>query len=140
MLRRDYFLQILEDFAVILARIMGFKSQKNFGEAHQLIQKTTERYLKLDAKWLIDSSLEDFTKNIASNENYTSEHLHILADLLQAKGEVWFEEYEANDLIINVLQKSLQTLELINQREPHTLSLSRQQKIADIEDLLASLA
>jgi hypothetical protein len=139
MLRRDYFLQMLEDFATILARIMGLKTEGKFSEAHLLIQKTSLRYLKIDGKWLIDSTLDDFNQAIAANENYTIEHLSILADLLQAQGEVYFEEYADNELIINVLEKSLAVFELINQRQSHLISLERQQKILDIQAILASL-
>jgi hypothetical protein len=139
MLRRDYFLQMLEDFAVILARIAGLKTQGKFLEAHQLIQKTILHYLKIEDKWLIDSTIADFSQAITSNEHYTLEHLSILADLLQAKGEVWFEEYADNTLIINVLEKSLLVFELINQRQNKLVSLERQQKTSDIRAILASL-
>jgi hypothetical protein len=139
MLRRDYFLQMLEDFAAVLARIAGLKAQGKFLEAQQLIQKTMLHYLKIEDKWLIDSTIDDFSRAVASNEQYSLEHLSILADLLQAKGEVWFEEYADNSLIINVLEKSLLVFDLINQRQSKLISLERQQKILTIRAILASL-
>ena len=134
MIRRDYILRMVEEFAKFLAAIVGLRKEGKFDEALTKIDSVYRGMLDLDpitVKSVDNTELLEFLQN---EKGYSHAHLKMIAELLFEEGQI----YHGNGDPIsarNVLEKSKLLINYLMEHEA-TFSFDWYEKLAAIESIL----
>ncbi|WP_299457298.1 DUF6483 family protein [uncultured Microscilla sp.] len=94
MIRRDYILKLIDQLVMALKKIRGLKDREFYEEALELIAEKKEAFLKIDAAYLDQLSVEDLQVLLDNDINRGKELWTFEVDLL-------FEEASIYDLLDN---------------------------------------
>jgi len=108
MIRRDYLIRLIEQFAEALSRILKLKESKNYKEALSLIGQTYEELLGFDSLFINSFSTEDLISIIAIDGVPDVNKCIIIATLLKEEGNV----YEAQNQADISYQRYLKSLDI----------------------------
>src|SRR5210317_704388 len=89
MIRKDYILRMVEEFAKFLATIIGLKNEGKFDEALTKIDSVYRGMLDLDpviVKSVDGSELLDLLQN---EKDYSNTYLKMIAELLFEEGQIY---------------------------------------------------
>ncbi len=96
MIRRDYLMRLIEQFAEALSRILKLKESKNYKEAHSLIGETCKELLGFDSLFINSFSTEDLISIIAIDKIPDVNKCIIIATLLKEEGEIYEVQNQAD--------------------------------------------
>jgi hypothetical protein len=90
MLRRDYILRLIEEFAEALARIRALKNERRLGEARSLTEEEFKRITGLDSESLLKLSETELLAKLIQGEPMHSvrEKMFFLTTLLKETGDI----------------------------------------------------
>lgn len=134
MIKRDYFLRWTQELAKVIARLIG----KDPEDAVELLDKTLEEQLQLDAKTLSDLPKAQLINHLANERGYNLAQMEFIAELLylqctQLKQQA--PESQDFDILEDKLEKALTIFEHVEQ-EQGLFSLERQAKMTDLRSWL----
>jgi len=89
MIRRDYLMRLIEQFAEALSRILKLKESKNYEEALSLIGQTYKELLGFDLLVINSLGTEDLISIIAMDGIPDVNKCIIIATLLKEEGDVY---------------------------------------------------
>ena len=135
MIRKDYILRMVEEFAKFLAAIVGLKNEGKFDEALTKIDSVYRGMLDLDpviVKSVDGSELLDLLQN---EKDYSNTYLKMIAELLFEEGQI----YDSNGDPVsarNVLEKSKILIDYLMENDA-TFSFDWYEKLAVIDKILS---
>jgi hypothetical protein len=110
MYKRDILLDEIEKFALLLARLMGLKTEGKADEFTQLAENIMLKEYNIPLPELLGLTLKEFEVRL-SGENYSADKLDALAQLLYLNSESFTASVET----MLSLQKTLFIFDLLEQ-------------------------
>ena len=135
MIRKDYFLRIVDEFGKIIATIIGLRLKNNIEEALNEIDKVYEGLIDADPKVLKSIAPKKLLNFLQNEKGFNNQYLNMIAELHYQEGMVYLENADpvsARD----VLEKSKILIEYLMDNDS-SFSLDWNDKLKDIEDALA---
>ena len=96
MIRRDYLMRLIEQFAEALSKLLKLKESKNYEEALSLVGQTYEKLLGFDSLFVNSFSTDDLISIIATDGVPDVNKCIIIATLLKEEGEVYEAQNQKN--------------------------------------------
>jgi hypothetical protein len=127
--QRDYFLKLAQQFAKMLAKIMGLKEQGDILKANEVIEEAYKDLFQLDRNSIVQGDIEQLILKLQNEKKLSSEQLEILAKLIYEDAEL--NKESKNDLYA----KSLYILLYLNLHQK-MYSFEREDLIKKINALL----
>jgi hypothetical protein len=138
MIRKDYFLRLIEEAAALMARLLGLRAQNQYEAAFGLLDDTYRHFFQQERAWLGSGSLEDFERRVWEELSLHSEQIAFLGDLLREEAELWSGEGNW-PRCQDCLQKAILLLEGIDRQLPQEYSIDRAQKRREMQARLEEL-
>jgi hypothetical protein len=111
MFRKDHILTEIEKLALVIARLMGLKTDGKADEFIHLVDSTLLSEYNISLAELLELPIEDLQIKL-QNENYSADKLDALAQLLYLQGE----PFEVNPQTLLTLNKVLLIFDLLEQK------------------------
>jgi hypothetical protein len=89
MIRRDYLMRLIEQFAEALSKLLRLKKNKNHEEALSLIGQTYKELLGFDSLFVNSFSADDLISLVSTDGGPDANKCIIIAILLKEEGEVY---------------------------------------------------
>lgn len=113
MYRRDYFLKMTQELAIILAKVLGLKETGEVQKASDVIHDAYQELLGLNRKHILQINNSTMIDQLKEEVKLKNEQLEVLARLLfedaeLASGDYKYDLYNKSLLILehlNVVQK-----------------------------------
>lgn len=105
MIQRDYILRMIEQFAAIAHRILGFRTSQQHNQALEVIRSAYKAFLSCDKEFIESQSVEDLI-SLMENGVLRPEQLTMIAKLLAEEATI-LEACEAGDEARRCRLKSL---------------------------------
>lgn len=134
MFERDYILRIIQQFARMIAHIIGLKEQGKYDEALEEIKDAYGNTLKLNYDEVVGYNEKEWDEFLRTHSHQEWE---MVSDLLRLEGEILVEMNRRDGSCFR-LYKALDLLHYVEEADK-TYSLDRKQKIAGIEDTLSGM-
>jgi hypothetical protein len=97
MFSEDYVLRIIRQATSVFARIIGLKNAGQYQKALQVIDKTLEQLLGMDAEVINLLDDESLFVLLTKNDVLDLEELEFIADLFKEKGDIQKQENLTNE-------------------------------------------
>jgi hypothetical protein len=137
--QRDYIMRQIEQLgqvlAQMLARLLGLKQQGSASLRVEELRLIYKNELDIDLEELVKISEDDIIMFLKTKNKYFEHHLEIIADILHATAENYFNNHQLLNDGKNLLRKSVKILEYIQTSE-RIYSIDRIQKIQKIKNIL----
>lgn len=127
MIRKDYFLRLIEEAAALMARLLGLRIQNQYEAAFRLLDDTYRHFFQQERAWLGSGSAKDLERRVWEELSLHSEQIAFLADLLREEAELWSGQGNWSRCQ-ECLQKAILLLEGIDRQLPQEYSMDRVQK------------
>jgi hypothetical protein len=127
-IRKDYILRLIDEFFKILARILKLKEDKQYSQALEAIDETSQSLLHIDIQEIAENDVA-FSQIITGPSSL--DQVEILAELLKVKADI-YQETHLPFSAINHYQKALHLFEFV-QNHSKDYSISRDNKIKEIK-------
>ena len=88
MIRRDYFIKLVQELSGVLLRVFSLKARREYAEALREIDEALERYLDLKPDAAAPEKLDNILLLCGREEGPTSEKVILLADIFYEQGEI----------------------------------------------------
>lgn len=127
MYRRDYFLKLTQQFAKVLARLLGLKEKGDMEQALQVIHEAYKEMLGMNWEEIGKGDSVEFIKWIRQDSLLKNEQLEILAKLMYEEAEI-----SSPGIREDLFRKALSLLEYLN-GEQKIYSFEREEMIQKIK-------
>lgn len=128
MLKKDYFLRLVEELGKTLAKILELRKQDRLEDAQELIEEVYEGYFQFNSEYVLSKKDSEIMQVLMEENKLHQEHIKIIAELLIQEGEI---HYQWDELLHsqNCLRKAHILLEYLNETNPSVFSMERKRKI-----------
>jgi hypothetical protein len=96
MLRKDLLMRQFEEFAKVMAVILGFKRQNDFEKFEKEIADAAKKFTPFEIETVENLSSEEFNREILGHPAALPEQYRILADLLFERIKYYLERGDEN--------------------------------------------
>ena len=134
MIRKDYILRMVEEFAKFLAAIVGLKNEGKYSEALKKIDTVYTGLIDIDPIILKSLSPEEMITFLKNEDKYSNQYLKIIAELLFEEGQIYVESGDPVSAR-NVLVKAKMLINYLSENDS-TFSFDWYEKISIIDSLL----
>ena len=134
MIRKDYILRMVEEFAKFLAAIVGLKNEGKYNEALKKIDTVYTGLIDIDPIILKSLSPEEMITFLKNEDKYSNQYLKIIAELLFEEGQIYVESGDPVSAR-NVLVKAKMLINYLSENDS-TFSFDWYEKISIIDSLL----
>ena len=134
MIRKDYILRMVEEFAKFLAAIVGLKNEGKYHEALKKIDTVYTGLIDIDPIILKSLSPEEMITFLKNEDKYSNQYLKIIAELLFEEGQIYVESGDPVSAR-NVLEKAKMLINYLSENDS-TFSFDWYEKISIIDSLL----
>ena len=134
MIRKDYILRMVEEFAKFLAAIVGLKNEGKYNEALKKIDAVYTGLIDIDPIILKSLSPEEMITFLKNEDKYSNQYLKIIAELLFEEGQIYAESGDPVSAR-NVLVKAKMLINYLSENDS-TFSFDWYEKISIIDSLL----
>lgn len=134
MIRKDYILRMVEEFAKFLAKIVGLKQEGKFNEALKKIDDVYQGMIDLDPAVLKSIGADELLDFLQNEKKYNNIYIKIIAELLFEEGQIYIE---SGDPVSgrNVLEKAKVLINFLMENDS-TFSFDWYEKISAIDRVL----
>ncbi len=136
MIKKDYILRMVEEFAKFLAAIMGLREDGKYEEALKKIDNVYKGMIQLDPIGIKSIGPEELLDYLKSEKKDNHHYLKMIAELLYEEGQVYVETGDPISAR-NVLEKSKVLINYLMDNDP-TFSLDWYEKISSIDQILGN--
>jgi len=133
MLSRDILVREMQLFAVVIAKLLGFKKAGQLLLAENYIHDKSIEFLKVDFSALLALEDDAFEK-LLNDDKYNSKELYLMSELLFEYAQM-YSKGDSTAEIRNGYKKALTVFEYLENTE-ETYSLERASKIELIRKIL----
>jgi len=137
MYQKDYILRMIEMLGDLIAAILGLARSGDFSKASEKLERVYYDMLKEDASFFRSIPMEDLTRKLLEEHNYTDGHLEILAELFNAEAEIQMT-LGNRDGSLEYSEKSLMLFEFVDLQQK-TLFPERLEKMNAIRERMSAL-
>ncbi|TDF95545.1 DUF6483 family protein [Paenibacillus piri] len=109
MYQRDYLLRMIEQFSVVLGKVIFQRRNQRFAEAMELLAQAMKQLLGLNSKLVRALSAKDLLGLLSTQGHVDAGKVLLLGDMLKAEGEVLYDQGKEADS----LDCRLKALELL---------------------------
>ena len=134
MIRKDYILRMVEEFAKFLAAIVGLKNEGKYHEALKKIDTVYTGLIDIDPIILKSLSPEEMITFLKNEDKYSNQYLKIIAELLFEEGQIYAESGDPVSAR-NVLVKAKMLINYLSENDS-TFSFDWYEKIRIIDEQL----
>jgi hypothetical protein len=131
MYQKDYILRMIEMIRELIMGILGLIRKGDFEHAEKKIETLYSDFLKEDSAFFSKIPVENLTRKLLEEHNYTNGHLEILAWLFDTQAEL--ERSRGNDKLFLEYSKKALLLFEFTENEQKTYSSERIEKIEAIK-------
>jgi len=135
MYQKDYILRMVEMLGDLLRALFGLIEKGELDAASDNLEKIYYDMLKQDAAFFRNIPVEDLTKKLLEEHNYTGGHLEILAELFRAESALEYARGR-EEACIEYARKSLILFEYVDQ-DTRTFSPERFEKMNLLRERLS---
>src|SRR5882762_7612843 len=89
MIRRDYFIKLVQELSAVLLRIVSLKARRGYAAALAEIDGALQRYLGLAPADAAPENLDHILALCGAEEGLTTESLTLLGNIFYEQGEVF---------------------------------------------------
>ena len=134
MIKKDYILRIVEEFARVLAAILGLRQGGQLDEALMQTDKAYRGMLDVDPVVLKSVSLDQLLDYLQNEKEFDRYYLKMIAELLFEEGMIY---HELGDPVMsrNVLEKAKLLIGYLMDNDA-TFSFDWYEKIHEIDQVL----
>ena len=136
MIRKDYILRMVQEFAKFLAKIVGLKMEGKLDEALKEIDNIYTGMIDLDPivlKSLDPGEVMDF---LLEEKKYNNHYIKMIAELLFEEGQIYVENGDPISAR-NVMEKAKILINYLMENDS-TFSFDLYEKISLIDEVLSS--
>ena len=134
MIKKDYILRIVEEFAKFLAAIIGLRKEGKFDEALKKIDSVYKSIVDLDPIIIKSMGSDEMMDFLLNEKKFNHHYLKMLAELLFEEGLVYHENGDPISAQ-NVLQKAKILINHLMENDS-TFSFDWYEKINMIDSVL----
>jgi len=134
MIRKDYILRMVEEFAKFLAAIMGLKDEGKYEEALKKIDSVYTGLLNIEPVTVKAISTDEVLDFLKTEKKFTNQYLNMVAELLYEEGMIYAEMGDPVSTR-NVLEKSKVLINFLSEND-QTFSYDWYEKLKNIELIL----
>lgn len=106
MIRRDYLLKLIDQLVITLKKIRGLKDREAYEEALELIAEKKEVFLKIDAAYFAQMSVEDLETLLNNDAERTKELWKFAVDLLFEEASI-YDIFDEEVKVFNAYHQAL---------------------------------
>ena len=136
MIRKDYILRIVEEFAKFLAAIVGLKREGKFDEALKKIDQVYNGMIDLDPIILKSIDQDELMDFLLNEKKFNLHYLKMIAELLFEEGQIYAENGDPVSAR-NVLEKARILIDYLMENDP-TFSFDWYEKISIIDSIIGN--
>ena len=136
MIRKDYILRIVEEFAKFLAAIVGLKREGKFDEALKKIDQVYNGMIDLDPIILKSIDQDELMDFLLNEKKFNLHYLKMIAELLFEEGQIYAENGDPVSAR-NVLEKARILINYLMENDP-TFSFDWYEKISVIDSIIGN--
>lgn len=134
--KRDYLVKQFEEFAKVIAILLGLKKENKFSEISELINESVLKYTSTEIKYIEDLQDEELIETLTDNKKLSDEQLKILADLVFEKGNYYSSVLSTQHESINCYKKSLLIYTFLKSHATLNYSLDMHYKIEILSNMV----
>jgi hypothetical protein len=138
MYQKDYLLRMIEMLGDLLRAIFGMITRGDLNIADEKLNEAYYTMLRKDAWFFQHIPLNELTKTLIEDHNYTNDHLQILAELFYAEAVLKYANNNYADSLL-YYRKSLALFEFTDQAY-RTYSEDRLERMALIREKISELS
>ncbi|WDV45079.1 DUF6483 family protein [Clostridiaceae bacterium M8S5] len=131
MIKRDYIMDMIEQFTTFIARLMGLKKLNQFLKARQLIGEVYTSKLGVNEDIINSLMYNDLIKIVSDMEDMDIEKCTLLAKLLKEDGKILIEQGK-KEKGFNFLLKSLNIFLVIRLKNEYVKKVDFDAEITDV--------
>lgn len=136
MIRKDYILRIVEEFAKFLAAIVGLKREGKFDEALKKVDQVYLGMINIDPVILKSINPDELTDFLLHEKKFNNHYLKMIAELLFEEGQIYAENGDPVSAR-NVLEKARIIIDYLMENDP-TFSFDWYEKISIIDSIIGN--
>jgi len=134
MIRKDYIMRMVQEFAKFLADIVGLKREGEFGEALKKIDNVYLGMIDLDPSVLKSVDPDKLLGFLQDEKQYNNHYLKMIAELLFVEGQIYSENGDPVSAR-NVMEKAKILIQFLMENET-TFSFDWYEKLSVINSIL----
>lgn len=134
MIRKDYILRMVEEFAKFLAAIMGLKDEGKYEEALKKIDSVYTGLLNIEPVTVRAISTDEVLDYLQTEKKFNNQYLKMVAELLYEEGMIYAEMGDPVSTR-NVLEKARVLIDYLSEND-QTFSFDWYEKLKNIERIL----
>lgn len=135
MIRRDYIMRMVEEFARFLTAIMKLRTEGNFESAMKKIDEAYTKMIDVDPSILKSVKPENLIDFLTNEKSFDNSYLKMIAELLYEEGMIYHENGDPINAY-NVLGKAKILFNYLSEHEK-TYSFDWYEKLAAIDEIIA---
>lgn len=136
MIRKDYILRIVEEFAKFLAAIVGLKREGKYEEALKKVDQVFNSMINLDPVILKSIKQEELIDFLIEEKQFNLHYLKMIAELLFEEGQIYVEQGDPVTAQ-NVLGKAKILINYLMEND-RTFSFDWYEKISIIDSIVGN--
>jgi hypothetical protein len=136
MIRKDYILRMVQEFAKFLAKIIGLKMDGKLDEALKEIDNVYKGMIDLDPIVLKSLGPEEVLDFLLKEKKYNNHHIKMIAELLFEEGQIYVENGDPISAR-NVMEKAKILINYLMESDS-TFSFDWYEKISVIDEVMSS--
>ncbi len=136
MIRKDYILRIVEEFAKFLAAIVGLKREGKFDEALKKVDQVYHGMINIDPVILKSINPDELMDFLLHEKKFNNHYLKMIAELLFEEGQIYAENGDPISAR-NVLEKARILIDYLMENDP-TFSFDWYEKISIIDAIIGN--
>lgn len=127
--KRDYLVKQFEEFAKVMAIILGLKNNEKHHELEELINTSVLKYTSIEIKYVESILNETLIDTLTQEKKLSDEQLKILADLLFEKGNYYSKTSASEQEYNNCYKKAFLIYNFLNDHATLSYSLDMHYKL-----------
>lgn len=136
MIRKDYILRMVQEFAKFLAKVVGLKMEGKLDEALKEIDNIYKGMIDLDPIVLKSLDPGEVTDFLLEEKKFNTHYIKMIAELLFEEGQIYAENGDPISAR-NVMEKAKILINYLMENDS-TFSFDWYEKISIIDDVLSS--
>ncbi|MBN1181045.1 MAG: hypothetical protein JXB49_02075 [Bacteroidales bacterium] len=136
--QKDFILRMIEMIGEFVALLLGLIKKGEIEEATKSLDNAYTTFLREDAAFFRNISINKLTDTLVQKHNYTNKHLEVLAGLFYAEAELRFakEDWKRSR---EYYQKSLLLFDFV-ERADKAFSMEKQMRREEINSRIEEIA